>query len=116
MERLEELGVAAKLLREEGTFLGTQRELLTALDPIEVLQHRPRVFTSTLLGVYPTDCAALEIVRLVDILMSREEVVHDHKVYLASMRKFDTMKAIETRKQCMRVPTHVRVVLLQYRA
>ena len=116
LEHLEKLGVAAELLREERTFLGAEREFLATLDPIEVLKHRPRVFTSTVLGVYPTDCAALEIVCLVDILVSREEVVHDHKVNLASMGKFDAVEAIETRKQCMRVRVHVRMVSLQYRA
>jgi hypothetical protein len=98
LELLEELGVAAELLCEEGALFRTELELLATIDPVEVLEHRPRILTCTLLRIYSTDGATLEVVRFMNIFMGREEVVHDHEMDLATMWKFDAMQTIETRE------------------
>ena len=47
----EKLGIAAELFSEERTLLRTELEFLSAVDPIEVFEHRTRVLTGALLGV-----------------------------------------------------------------
>jgi len=112
LEILEELGVAAELLSKKGTLFRTELEFLAAVDPVDVLEHRPWVLTCTLLRIYTTDGATLEVVRLMNIFMGREKVVHDHEVYLAPMWKFDAVQTIEPREQCMWIFTYMRVVAL----
>ena len=40
----------------------------------------------------------LEVVRLVNVAVGREEVVHDHKVDLLAMRELDAVEAVEARQ------------------
>lgn len=48
-----------------------------------------------------------------DVLVWGEEVVHDHEVDLAPAGKLDTMKAVESRDECMRVTLDMLIVLLE---
>ena len=84
---LEQLRVAPDLLRQQRPLLRPELETLPAVDPIEVLEYRTRVLTCSLLRVLAPDRTSLEVVRLVDVLVRREEVVHDHKVDLAPVRE-----------------------------
>jgi hypothetical protein len=72
LELLEELGVAAELLGEEGALFRTELELLVAIDPVEVLEHCPRILTCAPLRIYSTDGATLEVVGLMNVFMGRE--------------------------------------------
>jgi hypothetical protein len=111
---LEELGVAAELLGEERAALGPDLELLAAVDPVEVLEHRARVLGRPRLGVLAPDGAALEVVRLVHVLVRREKVVHDHEVDLVPARELDAVEAVEAREERVRVLPHVLVVLREH--
>jgi hypothetical protein len=88
---LEKLGVAAELFSEERTLLRTELEFLASINPIEVFEHRTRVLTGALLGVYSTNGATFEVVGLMNILMGWEKVIHDHEMDLAPAGKFDAV-------------------------
>ena len=45
--------------------------------------------------------------------MRREEVVHDHKVDLATARKFDSVEAVESGKKGVGIVFDMMVVLLE---
>ena len=110
---LQQLRIPPELLCEQSAFLRAQLERLAAVDPVEVLQYRTRVLRRTLLRVLTADGRALEIVRLVDVLVRGEEVVHDHEVDFASVGKLDAVEAVEARDERVWIVLHMLVVLLQ---
>jgi hypothetical protein len=93
---LQQLGVPAELLRQQRAFLRAKLKLLAAVDPVEILEHRAWILARPVLRVLPPDGGPLEIVRLVDVLVWREEVVHDHEMDLPTPRQLDAVKTIET--------------------
>ena len=63
LEPLEELGVAAELLCEEGAYFRTELEFLATTDPAEVFfKHCPlaRILTCAFLRIYSTVSATLK--------------------------------------------------------
>lgn len=92
----QELRVSFELLCEECPLLRPQLQSLASVDPVEVLERDLVLFFGGLfLRVESTNCAALEVVSLVNIFVWREKVVHDDKVNLPPPRQFYTMKTIE---------------------
>lgn len=116
VDLLQQLSVPPNLLRQQGSFLRAQFESPAAMYPIQVLQHCSGVDRSPLLWVLSSDRTSLEVVRLVDITMRWEEVVHDDEVDLPAVGHLDTMKTVEPRQQRVRVGLHVCMVLLQHLA
>ena len=62
LDLLEELGVAAQLLCEEGAYFRTELESLAATDPVEDFKHCPlaRILTCAFLRIYSTVSATLK--------------------------------------------------------
>ena len=114
-DRLEELRVTTELLRQERTLLRAQLEHLVAVDPVEVFEDRTGVLFRLFFRVHSPDGTPLEIVRLVNVLVGREEVVHDDKVNLSAPGKLDTMQTIKARQQGVGVALDVCIVLLENR-
>lgn len=100
---LEELRVSPELLRQQRTLLGAKLKRLAAMDPVDILQRRSWVLARTIFGILPSNRRALQVVRFVNIAMGWEEVVHDDEVDLAPVRELDTVQAVESAEQCMRV-------------
>jgi len=113
IHRLQKLGIPPQLLRQQRLLLRPQLKHIPAVDPIQILKHRSGVLHRFFLWVLPTHSAALQIVRLMHILMRWEEVVHDHEMDFPSMRELHPMQAIEPAEERMRVFLYMRVVLLE---
>lgn len=58
----------------------------------------------------------LQVVRLMDITMRREKIVHDHEMNLPPSWQLDPMQAIEPGQQGMRIFLDELMVLLEDRA
>lgn len=116
MELLQEFRISSELFSEQRALLWTELERLSPVDPIEILQNRTRILARLVLWILPTDGTSLQIIRLVDILVRREEIVHDDKVDFSAMRELDTMKAIKPGKKRVGIVLHVLVVLFEDRA
>ena len=112
IELLQELRIPSKLLSEESPLLRTELEGLSSVDPIEVLEDGPRVLPCFLLWVLPAHGAPFEIVGLVNIFVPREKIVHDHEMDLTSSGELDSMKAIESGEEGMRIALDMVMVLL----
>ena len=110
---LQEFRIPSELLSQQRPLLWAQLQHIPAIDPIQVLQDRPRVPRSLLLRVLPPHRASLQIIRLVDIPMGWEQIIHDHEMDLPSPGQLHAVQPIEARQQCVRVVLHVRVVVLQ---
>ena len=91
VHRLKKVRVATELFRQERTLLWPELERLSTVDPIEVFEHRTGVLFRFLFGVLSPYCTALEVIRLVDVLVWWKEVVHDDKVDLSAPGELDTM-------------------------
>ena len=91
----QELCIASQLLCQQCPLLRAELEHLAPVDPVEVFEHSSRVCSGFFLGVFPPDRAPLEIIRLVNIPMGWEQVVHDDKVDFATMRQLDTVQAVK---------------------
>lgn len=78
----QELHIPPKLLRQKRPLLWPKRQCPAPIDPVDILQHGPRVLLRLLFRVLATKCRALEIVRFVYIAMGRKEVVHDEEMNL----------------------------------
>lgn len=116
VDLLQQLSVPPNLLRQQGSFLRAQFQGPAAMYPIQILQHCSRVYRSPLFWVLSSDRTSLEVVRLVNITVRWEEVVHDDEVYLPAVGHLDTMETVEPRQQRVRVGLHVGMVLLQHLA
>lgn len=103
IDLFQEFRVPPELFRQQRAFLRPQFNHPLTVDPVEIFEDCTRVLASLGLWVLAPDCTPLEVVRLVNITMRREEVIHDHKVNLAPVRKLDAVQAIESREQRMRV-------------
>ena len=79
--------------------------------PVQVLQHRTRVPLRFILRVLPAHRTPFQIIRLVNILMRREKVVHNDEMDLASSRQLNTMQAIEPAEERVRILLDVIKVL-----
>jgi len=79
--------------------------------PVQVLQHRTRVPLRFILGVLPAHRTAFQIIRLVNILMWWEKVVHNDEMDLASSGQLNTMQTIESTEECVRILLDVIKVL-----
>ena len=107
---LQHFSVTSKLLRQERMFLWIELE---HLDRVEILQDCTQILSSLLFRALATDSGTLEIVRLVDIFVRREEVVHDHEVDLEAVRELNAIQTVEARQERVRIALHMLVVLLQ---
>jgi hypothetical protein len=115
-ESLEQLGVTFELLLEQRLLLRAKLELSTPPNPIEVLEHCPGVLSSLVFGIVSTDRGAFQVVRLVNIAVRREKVVHDEKVDFSPSRQLDSMEAVESAEEGMWVLLDVLVIVLEYLA
>jgi len=113
IHRLQKLRIPPQLFRQQRLFLRAKLEYIAAVDPIKVLQHSSRILHRLVLWILPAHRAPFQVVRLMHILMRREEVVHDHEMDFTSMRELHPMQAIKPAEERMRVLLHMRVVLLQ---
>lgn len=91
MHRLQECRVTTQLLCQQRTLLRSKLQHFFAVDPVEVLQHRAGILFGHFFRVLSPHSTALEIVRLVDILVWREQIVHDDEVNLLASWELDTM-------------------------
>ena len=91
----QELCIASQLLCQQCPLLRAELEQLAPVDPVEVFEHSSRICSGFFLGVFPPNCAPLEIIRLVDIPVGREQIVHNDKVDLATMRQLDTVQTVK---------------------
>lgn len=109
------LGIPPQLLGEQGPLLGPDLERLVPVDPVEILHDGARIRGGLVLGVLPPDRRPLEVVRLVDIPMRREQIVHNHEMDLAPSRQLHPMQPVKAREQRVRIRLDVVVVVLQDR-
>jgi hypothetical protein len=112
---LQELHIPLQLLRQQRSFLRAKLKRPTPIHPILVLEYRSRILLRLLFRIFPAKRTSLQIIRLVNISMRGEEVIHDHKMNLSPSRKLDTMKSIEPGEEGMRVVLDVGMVVFEDR-
>jgi len=92
----QKLRIPFELFRQECPFLWPQLQSFSSVDPVEVFErHLVLFFCSLFLRVESTNCAALEVVRFMDVLVGREKVVHYDEMNLSPSWQLHAMKAIE---------------------
>ena len=101
----EELRVLFNLFDKQFPLGRSELEFLMAFQKVDVL-HDARAPVCARLGV-ATDGGALEVVRLVNVAVRRENVAHDDKVNLAAVGELDAVKAVEASEEGVRVVLHI---------
>jgi len=103
--------ISSQLLRQQSSFLWSELQHLATVDPIQVLQDSPWVCSGLFLRILSSHSATLQVIRLMDIPMGREEIVHDNEVNFSSVRKLDTMKSIEPGEKRVWIVLHMCVII-----
>lgn len=103
VESCQEFRIPLELLYKEVSPLGSQFQLAVPVDPVEILLRCAGVAVQFLVADGTAQRGALQIVCLVDIPVGWEDVAHDDKVNLLSMRELDTMQTKEAAQKSVRV-------------
>lgn len=113
VEAIQKGDVALQLSLEERKLLRAELDLPVAVNPVEILENGALLLLGLLLGVLAPDGGAFEIIRLVDVSMRWEQVVHDDEVNLASVRELDAMQTVEATEERMGVRLDMLVVVFE---
>jgi hypothetical protein len=89
------------LFHKEMALLWSELQLAVAVDPVKILLSCTWVVAELLVADCTSKSRALQVIRLMDIPVRREDVAHHYKVNLASMRQLYTVQAKESAQKGM---------------
>lgn len=95
VESRQQLHISLHLLHKLVSFLGSNLQLAIPVDPIEILLRCAWVVVQFFIADRTAQGRALQVKGFVDISVRREDIAHDNKVNLLSMRQLDSMEAKE---------------------